>query len=340
MAESLIDLDEPGIFPHNGFMDTMRSHSRVLDFLPRLILVVLLGLSALLPSLSAPDAHASQILRARVGAQGATLYAPGADGKLAPAQRVLQGEYLQVSDSVRNGWRQVVVRTPGAAARWGWVPERDIQIADMPVQVSSAPRTEPSAIAGQNETQSSPDPARDPRTTKNERITLGLKAGVSLGLGATTAIAFQPGLDFGVRLLGNRAGALFIELDALTSWSSATTTLVTDFTVATFSLSTLTRIFVLGRNLFGSGLYAGAGAGAFLAYSLATTTDGTINPADPTITAVLSFLPHFAFGAKIGYDIRPVPVFSLGPEIQYNGALLTAGLSSSFSFLGNIRFHF
>lgn len=297
-----------------------------------LLAVVLFQMSSL--------THAAQILRAKVGAQGTTLFAPGPDGKLAPAQRVIQGELLQVSDTVRNGWRQVVVRTPGAGPRWGWVPERDVQISDVPAQVEATPRATQPAIAGQKETQSSPDPARDPRTTKNERVTLGLKAGISLGLGAVTSIAFQPGFDVGVRLIGNRAGALFVELDALTNWSLTSVTLIAGITTTTFSLSNLPRIFILGRNLFGTGLYAGAGAGALLALTTTTTVDEVTTAPDTTTTTVMTFAPYFAFGAKVGYDIRPVPVFSFGPEIQYNGVLLTTGLSSSFSFLGDVRFHF
>lgn len=272
--------------------------------------------------------RAAQILRAQVSVQ-TSLYAPDASGRLVPAQRAAVGDVLQVSDTVRNGWRQVVVRSPGVAPRWGWVPERDLRVSD--ATSIGAAKVSP-MIGSAQEAKAGVEPSRDPKTKKNESLTLGIKGGILLSLASTgTSVTPQFGSDLGVRIVGDRSGALFLELDSLVTWAVLSQD-VGGITYSLFGLDSLSRIYVLGRNLFRSGLYVGGGAGVQVSVATLTASDGSVSQA--TVT------PFFAFGAKVGYDIRPVPLFSFGPEIHYNGVLGSAGVVSSFSFLGDVRFHF
>lgn len=223
------------------------------------------------------------------------------DGRMAQVLTVPAGTALQVTETQNGGWRQVVIREPGKPARWGWVPENQIQVGE-----ASTPAAPAAQAQAQAQRPAVAERAAAPwygRSREDTRFTLGLKGGG----GYLTAGAFLPsyGLEAGVRIRGDLDGALYFNLQ-VTSFFVNTSFNFAGTPFDATGIFIFPAIGLTGRNLFGSGFFFGGYLGGSLL--MANITEAGV----PTYSGLL---PGVYAALDLGYQIRLVKHFSFGPEL-------------------------
>ncbi len=293
-------------------------------------------------------AYALQISVVRVSTPQAQLWA-NEGGKMTAVMNVAQGTQLQVSEVERSGWRQVVIREPGKSPKWGWV--RTAQISDAGGAPAAPPAQQPSAPSPSGASRSHEQPSRSAKI--NQTFFAGLMGGMNLTLVPAFTYTFPFGLDLGIKLFGGERGAMYLSLQNLMTYSTLVYEVpsLSRINVTTFGIRP--AALIQGRQLFGSGLYLGAGGGVILdlvtmsAYELVSDpNNGTLvfGPVSFTGTSPM-------FLAQLGYEFRIGKIFSVVDEAQFTGSLNRLQINSdmtqaaqSFVFetllLASLRFYF